>query len=181
MRESIKKILSEEFDWIQEIPSTPDGVTIGPPESQSNPKNTYRVIMTHGYGEDYATWSRDWRHVDTQNPNALVWYIKLLSMVQEEREVWDAMSSLAEDMMEGRNRWVLEKVPYGNWTPRDWDDEDDLRDTLSDLFYDIGLRQYDSYHQADASFEDWSVVYFDGYGIPHKVEVDRRRVLQTEL
>lgn len=177
MKDKIKKILSEDFDWIQEIPSTPNGVKIGPPLSQSNPKNEYRIVITHGYGEDYSTWADDWRQVDAQDPQRLLWYIKILMLVGEERETWNAQTKLAEQMVEGRNRWVLEDAPW-NAIPNDWSDYDELIDILSDLFYDIGAKQYDSYYQDDASLENFKVIYFDGYGVPHKVEIDRRTISQ---
>jgi hypothetical protein len=182
MKNLIRKILSEDFDWIQEVPSTPNGVKIGPPLSQSNPKNTYRVIITHGYGEDYGTWAQDWRQFDTQQPNKLIWYLKVLMIVEQQRELWDAINILTEQMLEGVNRWVIDKAPYTSYSI-DWSDvdEDGIRDILSDLFYDTGIRQFDSYHQEDASLENYKVIYFDGYGIPHQVEYDRDIIRQTEL
>ena len=140
--------------------------------------------MTHGYGEDYSTWARDWRNVDTQSPEKLLWYLKVILMVQADREVWDAMNNMVNDMMEGRNRWILEKSPNGNWYPDGSSNlnlEDELMEALNELFYDVGIRNYDSYHQDDASFEDFKVVYFDNYGVPHRVEIDRNVIRQAEL
>ena len=49
---------------------------------------------------------------------------------------------------------------------------DYVLDYLRDELQDLSVIPYDSYYDALASLENYSVTYFDEYGIEHKVNVD---------
>lgn len=172
---------SDDFDWIKEVPGTPKGVTIGPPLSQSNPKNAYRVIVSYGYGEENSILADDWYVIDSDQPKKLVWYLKLIIIIQENVDLFSAIGEMVERIQNGET-WIL-STAGPEWTPNKEELEDDgaLFDILSELFFDIGLKQYNSYYQDDASLENWKVVFFDAYGIPHEVYVDTNSVIQTNL
>jgi hypothetical protein len=62
-------------------------------------------------------------------------------------------------------------VKDGNETDAD-EAIDVVWEWLNDELMDYGLREHDSYHQEDATIEDWNVTYFDEYGVEHAVKVN---------
>lgn len=179
MRDNIKKILREDFEWA--VNDTVPFLEIGEPLKNQAPKNMYRLHVHHGVGEDHGTWIPNWMNYDpTRNLDMLVRHIKILSWLQSNyREgIW----GLADAWLEGEE-WVLSPEDNKNirktmeeegWTIED--DSDYIRDYiwewLNDELMDYGLREYDSYYQEDATVEDWKVTYFDEFGVEHAVKVN---------
>lgn len=179
MRDNIKKILREDFDWA--VKDTVPFLEIGEPLKNQAPKNQYRLHVTHGVGEDGATWVPNWVNYDpTRNLDMLMRHIKIVSWLQSNHRegVW----GLADAWLEGEE-WVLSDEDNKNirktmeeegWTIEE--DGDSIRDYiwewLNDELTDYAIREYDSYYQDDATIEDWRVTYFDEFGVEHAVKVN---------
>ena len=179
MRDSIKKILKEDFDWVTR--DTVPFLEIGEPLKNQAPKNMYRLHVEHGVGEDHGTWIPNWMNYDpTRNLDMLVRHIKILNWLHSNHR--EGIWGLADAWLEGEE-WVLSPEDNKNIRKIMEDEgltiEDDsyyIRDTiwewLNDELMDYGLREYDSYYQEDATVEDWRVTYFDEFGVEHAVKVN---------
>jgi hypothetical protein len=186
----IKESIKEDFDWV--VNDTVPFLEIGEPLKIQAPKNQYRLHVTHGVGEDNGTWIPNWVNYDpTRNLDILMRHIKILNWLQENyREgIW----GLAELWTEGET-WVLSDQDNQNMKEEigEFDketgvwikdgeetDADGARDIvwewLNDELTDYGIREHDSYHQEDATIEDWKVTYFDEFGVEHAVKVNLPR------
>ena len=172
--------VNENFDWA--INDTVSFLEIGPPLTQSNPKNTYRLHMTHGHGEDAATWADNWYNVSVRDIDHLIRVIKIADKLHGARSFYDAMTDLINMWFEGE-KWVLSDRDNENIQKEirdnEWDLEEDrdtifdyIREWLDDELTDMGLRSYDSYHQDDATLERIYVTYFDEFGVEHQVKIN---------
>ena len=80
MKNLIKKILKEDFDWITDIPSF---IEITEPVTQSNPKDVFRLHWTNEhYTGDYDVWENDWTTFRNDNDGIqrLTRYLKILDV-----------------------------------------------------------------------------------------------------
>jgi hypothetical protein len=180
MKDKILKILKEDFDWA--VKDTVPFLEIGEPLQHQQPKNKYRLHLTHGVGEDRGTWVPNWINFDPNTQlDELVRYIKIVSWLQNNQSsgIW----GLAGLWTDNRETWVLSDEDNRNikktMEEEEWDLEEDrdvIVDTiwewLNDELTDYGIREYDSYYQDDASIEDWKVTYFDEFGVEHSVKVN---------
>lgn len=182
--ESIK----EDFDWA--VNDTVPFLEVGEPLKIQAPKSQYRLHVTHGVGEDNGMWVPNWNMYDPNTPanlDMLMRHIKILNYQQENyREgIYGLVGLWLEDPE--KNSWVLSNEDNLNirreMEDNDWtieDDEDEIQDTiwewLMDELMDYGLREHDSYHQEDATIEDWKVTYFDEFGVEHAVKVNLPQV-----
>jgi hypothetical protein len=181
--------ITEDFDWA--IKDTVPFLEVGEPLKKQQPKNQYRLHVTHGVGEDHGTWIPNWMNYDPNTPanlDTLMRHIRILDWKQENyREgVWGLASLCAQG-----ETWMLSKQDNENiknefgeynknvgiWEKESEEfDEDEVRDVawewLGDELMDYGLREHDSYYQEDATVEDWKVTYFDEFGVEHAVKVN---------
>lgn len=185
----IKESIKEDFDWA--VNDTVPFLEVGEPLKIQAPKSQYRLHVTHGVGEDNGTWIPNWNMYDPNTPtnlDMLMRHIRILNWLQENyREgIW----GLAELWTEGET-WVLSDQDNQNMKEEigEFDSEagvwikdgeetdtDGARDIvwewLNDELMDYGIREHDSYHQEDATIEDWKVTYFDEFGVEHAVKVN---------
>jgi hypothetical protein len=171
--------VNEDFDWA--IKDTVPFLEIGEPLKRQNPRKHYRLHVSHGVGQDNSTWVPNWGNYDpTRSLDTLVRHIKILSWLQENYR--EGTWGLSDLWLEGEE-WVLSDEDNKNirktmedegWTIEE--NGEDIRDYiwewLSDELMDYGLREYDSYHEEDATIEDWRVTYFDEFGVEHAVKVN---------
>jgi hypothetical protein len=180
-----QQIMGEDFDWA--INDTVSFLEIGEPLSVQQPKNKYKLHVEHGVGEDNGMWVPNWNTYDpTTQLEHLVRNIKIVSYLQQGNSIWDLATLWAEG-----ETWVLSdevrqniKNEFGDYNEDAglWEKEseefdvDEVRDVvwewLNDELMDYGLREHDSYHQEDATIEDWKVTYFDEFGVEHAVKVN---------
>lgn len=189
---AVKESIKEDFDWA--VKDTVPFLEVGEPLKKQAPKSQYRLHVTHGVGEDNGMWVPNWNMYDPNTPanlDMLMRHIRILNYQQENyREGIYGLANLwVEDPK--NNSWVISKQDNENiktefgeydresgmWEKGDESfDEDEVRDTiwewLSDELMDYGLREHDSYHQEDATIEDWKVTYFDEFGVEHAVKVN---------
>lgn len=186
---NIHPVINENFDWA--VNDTVPFLEVGEPLKIQAPKSQYRLHVTHGVGEDNGMWVPNWSMYDPNTPanlDMLMRHIRILSWLQENYR--EGIYGLAQLWTEGET-WVLSKQDneniksefgeydeeVGMWvkeaTETDEDEiQDHIREWLSDELMDYGLREYDSYHQEDATIEDWKVTYFDEFGVEHAVKVN---------
>ena len=180
MRDNIKKILREDFEWV--VNDTVPFLEIGRPLTQTNPKNKYRIYITHGTGEDNATWSDNWINVNENETDYIVRVVKMANTLQNSRDFDDGMYELINMWFNGE-KWVLSDQDNQSLEKtikdEEWDLEDDrgtiedyIREWLDDELMDMGLREYNSYYQESAPIERFWITYFDEYGVEHQVRVN---------
>jgi len=179
------QLIGEDFDWI--VKDTVPFLEVGEPLKKQQPKNQYKLHITHGVGEDYSTWVPNWVYYDPKiNLDMLIRHIKILNYLERNQDIWD----LAELWTEGET-WILSdednqnmKTEFGEFDSESglWvkdgveTDADEARDIVSEWLNneltDYGIIDYDSYHQGDASIEEWGVTYFDEFGVEHVVKIN---------
>ena len=188
-KQKTNESITEDFDWA--VKDTVPFLEVGEPLKIQAPKSQYRLHVTHGVGEDNGMWVPNWNMYDPNTPvnlDNLMRHIRILNWQQENYR--EGIYGLAQLWTEGET-WVLSKqdnenikdefgeydeevgmwVKEGNETDED-EIQDHIREWLDDELMDYGLREYDSYHQEDATIEDWKVTYFDEFGVEHAVKVN---------
>lgn len=181
MKILIKHILKEEFDWIKDVPGAPDGVTIGKPLSNSNPKSMFRVKWSHEQGEDGYNHVNDWINIKPNETDTLILYVRLLYELSMQEDPEDVIYELANRYINGED-WLLSDNAKNSLTSvlrRDGVDPEDVDlmndyvlDYLRDELQDLSLIPYDSYYDRLASHVGYSVTYFDEFGVEHEVNID---------
>jgi hypothetical protein len=164
---------------------------VGEPLKIQAPKSQYKLHVQHGVGEDNGMWVPNWHMYDPSTPanlDMLMRHIRILNWLQENYR--EGTWGLAESWTEGET-WVLSDQDNQNirreigeydkesgmWVKDGEEtDADGARDIvwewLNEELTDYGLREHDSYHQEDATIEDWKVTYFDEFGVEHTVKVN---------
>jgi hypothetical protein len=184
---NIHPVINENFDWV--VNDTVSFLEVGEPLKIQAPKSQYKLHVSHGVGEDNGMWVPNWHMYD---PDMLMRHIRILSWLQENYR--EGIYGLAQLWTEGET-WVLSKQDneniksefgeydeeVGMWVKEATETDEDeilyhLLEWLSDELMDYGLREHDSYHQEDATIEDWKVTYFDEFGVEHAVKVNLPQV-----
>ena len=181
---NIHPVINENFDWV--VNDTVSFLEVGEPLKIQAPKSQYKLHVSHGVGEDNGMWVPNWNMYDPNTPanlDMLMRHIRILNYQQENyREgTWGLADLWIADPI--KNSWVLSDGDTSNirktMEDEDWtleEDGDQIRDYiwewLQDELMDYGLREHDSYHEEDATIEDWKVTYFDEFGVEHAVKVN---------
>lgn len=166
MKNIIKKILKEDFDWIKDIPSF---IEITEPVSQKNPKDKYRLYWTNGHGEDYGTWADNWLNFNN-NSNGIDMLTKYVRILQNglNRNKID-IDKLVDLYLSGGHDYIINDM--GKRELSNIDDEDEAREflewTIREDLEDMGILTYD-----DSSLERWKVTYFDENGIEFDTKIN---------
>ncbi len=170
MKNLIKKLLKEDFDWITDIPSF---IEITEPVAQKNPKDAFRLYWTNGFGEEYGTWSDNWYTFknDSQGINKLTRYIKML---QNGFNVsgYFSVQKLVDLYFGGGHDYVVTDWMKSELNKTD-DKESVLIEWLSEDLNDIGILTHDSYSGGNATVEAWKVTYFDENGVEFNTKINR--------
>ncbi len=154
MKDKILKILHEDFDWA--IKDTASFLDIGEPLSTQQPKNKYRLYVTHGTGEDYGTWVPNWINYDPTDSGRLDTLVKHIRIVNGMNQRNDGgVYHLVQKWVEGKADWLFDKndtqqlkdtVGEGDYDEDgNWREvvEDDAYDWLRDELHDWGIMMYD--------------------------------------
>jgi len=164
----IKKILKEDFDWIDDIPSF---IEITEPVTQSNPKDVFRLHWTsEHYTGDYDVWEHDWVTFSNNKDGTdrLTRYLKMLD-VGVNRNKLDTYK-LARLYFDGGHDyittdWMLSQLSEDGFTEEEKIER--LADMLSDDFSDMG------FYRGYSTLVRWSVTYFDENGIEFKTKINK--------
>jgi hypothetical protein len=167
MKNIIKKILKEDFDWAIDIPSF---IEITEPVTQDNPKDVFRLHWTNEHWTgDYGVWADNWYNFnnDSDGVDRLVRYIKIIENGLVDGEINinllvdlylnQGYDYIATDWMKNE----LSKTP-------DEEKEDVFGDMLRDDLYDLDLFSWDS----SVTIERWRVTYFDEHGVEFKTKIN---------
>lgn len=168
MRKTILKILKEDFDWIDDVPSF---IEITEPVVQSNPKNVFRLHWTNEhYTGDYDVWENDWTTFpnDGNGTYRLTRYLKILDVGVNKgrlntRELAKLYFSGGHDYI--ATDWMVSELSKNGLT--DEEKIEQLSDMLSDDFSDMG------FYRGNSTLERWSVTYFDENGIEFKTKINK--------
>jgi hypothetical protein len=172
MKNLIKKILSEDMDWIEGVAGAPNGITILDPKSKTNPKNKFRVYVTHSHGEEGGTWADNWFNVKQDDTRGLIRLLCFCIVLNENNDRSDL--ELTRLYIEEGETWVLDNTQ--GLSDTDLADEDVVFERIREELHDWGLIEYDSYRQDDAYLERYWVTYFDENGIEHKTSLDKKAI-----
>lgn len=169
MKNIIKKILKEDFDWIKDIPSF---IEITEPVSQKNPKDKYRLYWTNGHGEDYATWADNWINFNNNRTgiDMLTKYVRILQNgLHHGNRIRVDIDELVDLYLSGGHDYIVNDMAKREISTID--DEDEIRDflewTIREDLEDMGILTYD-----DSTLENWKVTYFDENGIEFNTKIN---------
>ena len=174
MKDLIKKILKEDFDWVNDIPSF---IEITEPVAQNNPKDVFRLYWTHEHytSDGNGVWSNDWVHFknDSEGINKLTRYIRIL-----ENGLTVYVSNFDFDLLV--NLYFDQGHDYiaTDWMKKELsglpDDEDYMnkKEALSEMLKqdlsDLGIYDWDS-----STLEKWKITYFDENGIEFNTKINK--------
>ena len=168
MKKIILKILKEDFDWINDIPSF---IEITEPVTQNNPKDVFRLHWTNEhYTGEYDVWENDWTTFPNNNDGIqrLTRYLKMLDVGVyrgrlNTRELARLYFSGDHDYI--ATDWMVSNLSKYGLTEEEQIEE--LSDMLSDDLHDVG------FYRGDSTLERWSVTYFDENGIEFKTKINK--------
>lgn len=168
MKNLIKKILKEDFDWITDIPSF---IEITEPVTQNNPKDVFRLHWTNEhYTGDYDVWENDWTTFpnDSDGIERLTRYLKILDIGVNRGRL--NTYELAKLYFSGNHDYIATDWMKSKFNERVFENDEKiekLSDMLSDDFYDIG------FSRGDSTLERWRVTYFDENGIEFNTKINK--------
>jgi hypothetical protein len=168
MKNLIKKILKEDFDWINDIPSF---IEITEPVTQDNPKDVFRLHWTNEhYAGDYGVWADDWATFrnDSDGINKLTRYVRIIQNGLNKRgNEFDFDLLIDLYFNQGHDYIVTDwmKSRLSN-TP---DDKDSLLDMLQEDLNDLGIYGWGN----QTTLERWRVTYFDENGIEFNTKINK--------
>lgn len=172
MKKTILKILKEDFDWINDIPSF---IEITEPVAQNNPKDVFRLYWTNEhYTGDYGVWSDNWSNFrnDSDGIKKLTRYVKIIQNGLNDRGNEFDFYLLSNLYLKGGHDYIATdwmKNELSNMS--DYVEEDKqatLAEMLEEDLNDLGIHNY-----GGATLERWKVTYFDENGIEFNTKINR--------
>lgn len=166
MEKIIKKILKEDFDWVDNVPSI---FEIGEPLPTQSPKNTYRLYVYFNHGNTMI--NDDYSNYPTDRIDSLINDIKILNTLYSGRDTEDGIRTLVDDYMSGQS--YIRSLVDEYLDPDFRDDEDAVMQAMEDVLRDYNFIEWDSYGESSyATVERMYVTYFDEHGVEHGVKVN---------
>lgn len=172
MKNIINKILKEDWEWVDDIGTA---LEIGQPISQTNPKNMFRIQMTHGHGEESSVWSDNWVNLSIDNLDQILDYLRVLNLLYD-KGVGTGLDELINQIINGNISKIL-KHDY-TLNKAEWDeviedgDEGVIEDWIREILRDMGLLEYNDFYGDLAEIERFWITYFDEFGIEHSVNIN---------
>jgi hypothetical protein len=170
MKNLIKKILKEDFDWINDIPSF---IEVTEPVSQNNPKDMFRLNWTNShYTGDYDVWADEWYNFknDSDGITKLTRFVKILQNGVNPRSDDFDFNLLSDLYFKGGHDYIVTKEMENILSNlSDYDEEEKkekLVEMLEENLSDLGVYQYNS------SLQRWRVTYFDENGIEFNTKIN---------
>ena len=170
MKNLIKKILKEDFDWITDIPSF---IEITEPVSQRNPKDMFRLNWTNShYTGDYDVWADEWYTFknDSDGITKLTRYVKILKNGLNPRGDDFDFNLLSDLYFKGGHDYIVTKEMENILSDLTDYDEDEKKEKLAEMLEedlsDFGIYQHNS------SLQRWRVTYFDENGIEFNTKIN---------
>jgi len=169
MKKFIKKILKEDFDWIDDIPSF---IEITEPVTQSNPKDIFRLYWTNEhYTGDYGVWSDDWYGFknDSNGVNNLTRYVKILQNGLDDRTNEFDFDLLVDLYFNQGHSYIATDFMKRELSNEDYTDKKHiLSQMLKDDLNDLGIFNWGG----GVTLERWKVTYFDENGIEFNTKIN---------
>ena len=163
VRKIIKKILKEDFDWLEEIPGMPKGVKITGPIKKDNPKNKFKLLVNFGvYDSSGTEWSVDnWGYYDPINDSDRITSDLIILELFAGEDMYDVAENIINIIKNNENKIpVFNKLNYDN-------NEDGLKDYIVNYLLDSPY--LDDEHTVVSNY---SLIYFDDNGIEFHCETD---------